>query len=112
MTVIDKPGFYTSMAGKCEVKDCNGRFALGWCNELPVIWNCLYGTAQGTYYGGEYNITGPWTDKPKPIECWCVTFEGGHRQYFNTKTKAEYYMRAWNIDGEPRHLREFWEDKP
>lgn len=46
------------------------------------------------------------TDKPKPIEAWCVTFTAGHRQFFNTKSEADYCMKVWKLEGEPRHLIE------
>ena len=61
--IITSPGFYNSKAGKCEVKDCNGRYAIGWVGDLPVVWN-VYGRAQGCdFENGEFDITGPWVEE-------------------------------------------------
>lgn len=90
--VITGPGFYTSKAGKCEVKWCDDEYAFGYdVNRNCRVWDCQSGWA---FDARNHDITGPWTDKPKPIEMWRVCWGNGYYQNFNHKTNAEGYMEG------------------
>jgi hypothetical protein len=75
--IIDKPGFYESKAGKCEVvavKVGYVSWAIGWCDDRPVIWGAGSGRveyAAGLDSTAALDITGPWPPR-KPVEAWAV----------------------------------------
>lgn len=71
--IIDKPGFYSSKAGKCEVvavkESCTGRFAIGWNNfGAPRIWDARDGYLIDTDDHSDQDITGPYVEPRKPVE--------------------------------------------
>lgn len=113
---IDKPGFYQSKAGKCEVvaiKD--GLRAIGWIGE--VGFGCWLANGKFVSYGlyptDEYDITGPYIDPPKPIEAWAVhTIAWVCPEYFADETTAKHRKGSIDPKYQPRlvHLREVTEE--
>jgi hypothetical protein len=111
--IITMPGFYTSKAGKCEVKDCDGRFAIGWCNLLPVVWHCGTGHAQRPIED-IHNITGPWVDPPpKRHEQWTNVYPCGRNSTFDGNDGQEVADKCAALNpgriGPARHMVELRE---
>lgn len=110
--IIDKPGFYTSKAGKCEVVAVKGREAIGWDNscipgKTAQIWDVWSGEPRVGCIA-EHTITGPWIDKPKPIEAWAVVGRDGIFGLYKTKDHAWGYCDTKYGPPDPRlvHLIE------
>lgn len=94
MTIITGPGFYASKAGKCEVKDFNGRFAIGWTNNLPMIWSAC-GYVQGSELERDHNITGPYIEPPpKRHECWVNVYDDTVETIHSSKERADGFEAA------------------
>ncbi len=98
MALIDKPGFYTSKAGKCEVVAVQDGFAFGFIlggeNVKYVrVWNCSDGSQ--AYVDGlcDHEITGVWTDKPKPIEAYAVIVDCYKKPLFMSAEDLLWWKR-------------------
>lgn len=75
--IIDKPGFYNSKAGKCEVVAVRGSWALGVDTDgLPTVWAADDGTTQALCFSRRLDITGPFVEPRKPVEAWAVVADG------------------------------------
>lgn len=115
MSAIDKPGFYTSKHGKCEVLNVDGGWAFGYrfskCRQkmsVPTFWEAQNGR---NHHGNQYDITGPWVEPRKPMEAWCLIWGINNRAYFERESDA--FVDRANIKGARLiHLREVEDEKP
>lgn len=104
--IIDKPGFYTSKAGKCEVLAVRGDRAFGIVDNgsRAMSWYCVDGSMsmlEERYR--EWHITGPWVEPRKPVEGYVSDLPGeAIRAFYTDKETAEHDHPAHRII----HLRE------
>lgn len=111
MTLIEKPGFYLSKAGKCEVKYADDEFAFGYdVHRIPCVWYCSTGFAPDAR---NHDITSIWTDKPKPIEAWAVDYQVNEKDraqvwFGEDESRARQYKDSIDASRTPRlvHLIE------
>ncbi len=98
--LIDKPGFYASKAGKCEVvavrETSGGLSAIGFCAHGDAsVWDAHDGGM--VHVARDYSschITGPWVEPRKPVEAWVVCGGGGKYPYGDA-TEAERAFGFW-----------------
>ena len=110
--LIDKPGFYTSKAGKCEVVAINDGVAFGFANmdnqKFACVWD-VYG-GRCSQFSPRCDITSAYIDPPKPIEAYAVVTEIGRSLH---PTKYDAIQTIAGLRGlTPRlvHLREVTEE--
>ncbi len=96
--IIDKPGFYASKAGKCEVKFIDGDCAFGYhlVEDFPAAWSAVNGECISDHDNGRYDITGPYVEPRKPVEAWAVvTYPDEIYSFYRTKESAEKTQRGF-----------------
>ncbi len=98
--LIDKPGFYSSKAGKCEVVAVHGSYVFGRTpHGYPAVWHAggvLY-LYDGTRIDG-LDITGPWEPR-KPVEAWAVVCRAGNVRDLSVSKEAseQYRLAHWGL---------------
>lgn len=114
MTIIDKPGFYISKAGKCEVVAISQGFAFGFIlgsdhpSRRARIWYADNG--HSTEWANSC-ITGPYIEPRKPVEAWAIVNKSANQRYlYWEKQDAE---DAFGGEADRLiHLREVEDEKP
>lgn len=108
MSVIDKPGFYTSKAGKCEVVAIRHGVAIGWVGDWTTsgVWWCATGDSGPGFE--DYDITGPYIEPRKPVEAWAIFEEeaGCFVAATISKLEAEQFHKRCTPAMRLIHLRE------
>lgn len=116
MTIIDKPGFYTSKAGKCEVVAVKDGYAFGFIHagehaRYVRVWSCADGAQAYVDALCDHHITGPYVEPRKPVEAWAVVRTVGNVHLFETRSCAVDCQRGY-AGARLIHLREVEDEKP
>lgn len=111
MTIIDKPGFYTSKAGKCEVVAVKDGVAFGFLpSQVPAIWGAGDGSCFAPDDFERYYITSHYIEPRKPVEAWAVYEPNG--RLWDIYTDEATAREIQGGVGRLIHLREVEDEKP
>lgn len=117
MSVINKPGFYTSKAGKCEVVAVKDGYAFGFLHSSERVrwvrvWSCENGYEADANATNNARIEGPFVEPRKPVEAWALVLKsGGYGGAFFSHDAA--LAKCCSLDGARLiHLREVEDEKP
>lgn len=106
--IINKPGFYISKAGKCEVVAVKGIRAIGWHEGgAAFVWWCQNGELVFPHNSGDrFYITGPYVEPRKPVEAWAVLTRSMEPRLFLNEEDAKLYHSSFTGPIPLIHFRE------